>query len=530
MVVHRGIRRLVCIGLAIGLAAALTFAAAQTSGGSIVFAGNEEPASVDPSLLRGSVNERQVAAQLFDTLVYIDQAQTIHPGLAVAWSASDDRTVWTFEIVEGATFHNGDPVDAAAVAAQFEFVRTNEDLLGGTWSGVRSAIAGVETDGRNVILTLSRPLPDLLIDLANPGFGISNIAYIEEVGSAAGFEPIGSGPFMFKEWVTGSHIALVRNPDYTWGPASMFGTAGPAYLDEIVFRFIPEAQTRLATLEAGETDFIDLVPFMDVQRMMDSDRFTISSFLLPGMPQMNYMNTRMSPTNDLRVRQAINHAIDKQAIVDVVYFGLVEPAYGPLSAAFPEYDPSLEGMYPFDPERAAQLLDEAGWLMTDRGVRVKDGETLSVTIVENQSWNDWVYMMQGFLEEVGFDATVLTTQGPSNTAAIASGEHALPAMGDVFASATQMTRDWHSDGYGSFPSGHFWDGPELDEMLVAAESETDPERRIERYHEIQRFIMENALMVPIFELYFYAGHSNDLRGFEVDGTGFYKYFAGAYLD
>lgn len=530
MFLRRESRRLARTWLTIGLVATLAFAAAQTAGGTIVFAGNEEPASVDPTLLRGSVNERQVAAQLFDTLVYIDQEQTIHPGLAVAWRSSDDRTVWTFEIVEGARFHNGDPVDAAAVAAQFEFVRTNEDLLGGTWSAVRSAIAGVETNGNDVILTLSRPLPDLLIDLANPGFGISNIAYIEQVGTAAGFEPIGSGPFMFKEWITGSHITLVRNPDYAWGPASMFGTSGPAYLDEIVFRFIPEAQTRLATLEAGETHFIDLVPFMDVQRMMDSDRFTISSFLLPGMPQMNYMNTRMSPTDDLRVRQAINHAIDTQAIVDTVYFGLVEPAYGPLSRVFPEYDPSLEGMYPFDPERAAQLLDEAGWLMTDRGVRVRDGETLSVTIVENQSWNDWVYMMQGFLEEVGFDARVLTTQGPSNTAAIASGEHALPSMGDVFASATQMTRDWHSDGYGSFPSGHFWDGPELDEMLIAAESETDQERRIERYHEIQRFIMENALMVPIFELYFYAGHANDLHGFVVDGTGFYKYFVGAYLD
>jgi len=514
------------------VAIALTAAAwAQSAGGGIVFAGNQEPASIDPTLMSGNVNERQVAAQLFDTLVYIDQAQTVHPGLATSWTSSDDKTVWTFDIAEGVTFHNGDALDAAAVAAQFEFVRTNEDRLGGTWSRVKSAIASVAAEGGRVTLTLNRPLPDLLVDLADPGFGISNIAYIESAGTSAGFQPVGSGPFMFREWVTGSHITLVRNPAYAWGSVGMFGTAGPAYLDELTFRFIPEAQTRLATLEAGETDFIDLVPFADVQRMIDDTRFTITRFLLPGMPQMNYMNTRMSPTDDIRVRRAINHAVDKQTIVDVVYFGLVEPAYGPLSAAFPEYDPSLESLYPFDPARAVELLEEAGWVLEGRStVRTRNGERLAVTLVENQSWNDWVYVMQAFLQDVGFDAQVLTTQGPSNTAAIASGEHALPSMGDVFASATQMTRDWHSEGYGTFPSGHFWDEPELDEMLRAAESETDTDRRMERYVEIQRYIMENALMIPIFELYFYAGHSNDLRGFVVDGTGFYKYFAAAYLE
>jgi peptide/nickel transport system substrate-binding protein len=523
------------LGLTLALAIALplaTLGRAQSPGGTIVFAGNQEPASIDPTLMSGNVNERQVAGQIFETLVYIDQEQEIHPGLATEWSASDDKTVWTFEIIEGASFHNGDPLDAAAVAAQFEFVRTNDEVLGGTWSGLKPAIeSSVVDDAGRVVLTLNRAHPDLLIDLANPGFGISNIAYIEEVGTTAGFEPVGSGPFMFEEWVNGSHITLVRNPDWTWGSEAFFGTDGPAYADELVFRFIPEAQTRLATLETGETDFIDLVPFADVQRMVDNPNFSITGLLLPGMPQMNYMHTQLSPTDDLRVRKAINHAIDKQAIVDTVYFGLVEPAYGPLSAAFPEYDPSLESMYPYDPERARELLSEAGWVDEDGdGVRERDGESLSVTIVENRSWNDWVYMMQGFLQQVGFDAEVLTTQGPSNTAAIASGEYALPSMGDVFATATAMTRDWHSSGYGEFPMGHFWPEPELDEMLVAAESETDIEARTEMYREIQRYIMENALMVPIFELYFYAAHTTGLEGFAVDGTGFYKYFAGAYFE
>jgi peptide/nickel transport system substrate-binding protein len=517
--------------LLFAILASVFSAVAYAAGGTLVFAGNQEPASLDPTLMSGNVNERQVAGQIFETLVYTDQQQVVHPGLATSWGVSDDARVWTFEIVEGAKFHNGDALNAAAVAAQFEYVRTTDDLLGGTWSGVKPVLQSAEVNGSGqVVVTLTAPRPDLLIDLANPGFGISNIAYIQSVGPDAGFLPIGSGPFKFERWVTGSHIDLVRNPDWTWGSVAMFGHSGPALLDGITFRFIPEAQTRLATLEIGETDFIDLVPFMDVERMRGNPNFTITGLLLPGMPQMNYMHTQLTPTNDLRVRQAINHAVDKQAIVDTVYFGLVEPAYGPISAAFPEFDPSLRDLYPYDPARAVELLEEAGWTTVGSdGVRRRDGERLEVKLVENRSWNDWVYMMQGFLQEVGFDATVLTTQGPSNTAAIASGEHALPAMGDVFASVTQMRRDWHSEGYGSFPSGHFWPEPELDTMLERAEQETNLERRTEMYREIQRYIMENALMIPIFELYFYAAHNTGLKSFAVDGTGYYKFFAGATL-
>jgi peptide/nickel transport system substrate-binding protein len=362
--------------------------------------------------------------------------------------------------------------------------------------------------------------------------GIGNASYLKRVGADAGFNPIGTGPFKFKEWVRGSQIVLVRNPDWTWG-SPMFRMTSPPLLEEIVFRFTSEAQTRLAALEAGEVDFVDLLPFQDVVRVRADPRFTVTGVLLPGMPQMNYMHTGLPPTNELNVRKAIIYATDTAGIIESVYFNMVEPAYGPLSRVFPEYEPALEQMYEYNPEKAMQLLEEAGWRPGPDGVRVKDGKRLEVVIVENKGWNDWVYVLQANLQAVGFDAKVLTTQGPSNTEAIASGKYHVPAMGDVFASASQMTRDWHSEGYGTFPSGHFLKGEEgarLDAMLKDAESEIDPEQRKQKYRDIQKFIMENALMVPIFELYFYVAHANDLKGFIVDGTGFYKYFASAYFE
>jgi peptide/nickel transport system substrate-binding protein len=495
----------------------------------LVFSGNQEPASIDVVTMSGNVNERQVAGQIFETLVYIDQSQTVYPGLALSWERSDDATVWTFELVQNAKWHDGAPFNAQSVVDYFTYVRDNGTVGAGPGQ-LKPVIGAVEALGDYTVqLTLTAPRPDLLVELADPGMGIGNIANLEALGADAGFNPVGTGPFKFREWIRGSEIILERNPDWMWG-SPMFQLDGPSLIEELVFRFTPEAQTRLAMLEAGEVDFVDLLPFQDVARVRDSGQFAVTGFLLPGMPQMNYMHTGLAPTDDINVRKAIIYATDKQGIIDSVYFGMVEPAYGPLSRAFPEYDPALEEMYSYDPERAMQLLDEAGWKMGPDGVRVKDGERLAVTIVENKSWNDWVYVLQANLQAVGFDAQVLTTQGPSNTEAIVSGKYQLPAMGDVFATASQMTRDWHSEGFGTFPSGHFLQSAELDGMLKAAETELDPETRKQMYSDIQMYIMENALMVPIFELYFYAAHSTNLKGFIVDGTGFYKYFASAYFE
>jgi peptide/nickel transport system substrate-binding protein len=497
----------------------------------LIFFGNLEPASIDVITMSGNVNERQVAAQIFETLVYMDQSQQIYPGLARAWKRSEDATVWTFTIAPGVMWHDGTPFTAQSVVDYFEYVRDNPVGSGpGTLKAVINSARVI--DETTVELTLTAPRPDLLIELADPGMGIGNASYLKRVGADAGFNPIGTGPFKFKEWVRGSQIVLVRNPDWTWG-SPMFRMTSPPLLEEIVFRFTSEAQTRLAALEAGEVDFVDLLPFQDVVRVRADPRFTVTGVLLPGMPQMNYMHTGLPPTNELNVRKAIIYATDKKGIIESVYFNMVEPAYGPLSRVFPEYEPALEQMYEYNPEKAMQLLEEAGWRPGPDGVRVKDGRRLEVVIVENKGWNDWVYVLQANLQAVGFDAKVLTTQGPSNTEAIASGKYHVPAMGDVFASASQMTRDWHSEGYGTFPSGHFLKGEEgarLDAMLKDAESEIDPEQRKQKYRDIQRFIMENALMVPIFELYFYVAHANDLKGFIVDGTGFYKYFASAYFE
>ena len=497
-------------------------------GGTIVFGGNQEPSQLD-AFASTTVNDQAVVAQINETLVILGQGMQLHPGLATTWSLSPDAMSLRLTLREGVTFHNGDPFNAEVLKAHF-------DRMKGEVSGSQTAlIAGYYQDTEviddyTVELVFSKPAPDALIDLAAPGAGITNAAAVEALGDDAGQNPIGTGPFMFEEWVEGSHISMVRNPDWTWGEFSFYGTTGPARAERLIFRFIPDEQTRTAALSTGEIHFLDLVPFQNIAPLEELDGVTVEGFSLPGLPQVNYISPVISPTSDIRVRQAILHAVNQEEIVDAVFFGRAPRAYGPLSSDFAEYDPIVETYYPYDPDRSAELLDEAGWTAGDDGIRTKDGETLRARIIENRSWNPWVTLLQDQLRKIGFDAEVITLEGGGYFQETGETIFELASMGDVFGSPATLRRDFHSSsiGPGNINVGHI-DDPKLDELLDAASVETNLGVRAEILSDVQRYVMDQAYIVPIIELHFFTAFSNALSGFSVDGTGFYKYFGGASL-
>ena len=498
------------------------------AGGTIVFGTNQEPSQLD-AFASTTVNDQAVVAQIYETLVILGQGMQIHPGLATNWNLSPDATRLRLTLREGVTFHNGDPLNAEVVKAHFD--RMKGDVSGSQTALIATNYQDTEViDANTVELVFSAPVPDILIDLAAPGASITNAAAVAALGDDAGQQPIGTGPFMFEEWVEGSHISLVRNPDWTWGAFSFYGTTGPARAERLVFRFIPDDQTRTAALSTGEIQFLDLVPFQNIAPLEELDGITVEGFSLPGLPQVNYISPAISPTSDIRVRQAILHAVDQDEIVDLVFFGKAPRAYGPLSSDFAEYDPIVETYYPYDPERSAELLDEAGWALGDDGIRHKGGETLSARIIENRSWNPWVTLLQDQLGKIGFDAEVITLEGGGYYQETGETIFELASMGDVFGSPATLRRDFHSSsiGPGNINVGHI-DDPRLDELLDAASVETNVGKRAEILSEVQRYIMDQAYIVPIIELHFFTAFSNDLSGFSVDGTGFYKYFAGASL-
>ncbi|MDE0288958.1 MAG: ABC transporter substrate-binding protein [bacterium] len=498
------------------------------SGGTIVFGTNQEPSQLD-AFASTTVNDQAVVAQIYETLVILGQGRQIHAGLATSWSLSPDAMSVRFNLREGVTFHNGDPLNAQVVKAHF-------DRMKGDVSGSQTALIAtnyqdtVVIDDHTVELVFSAPVPDILIDLAAPGAAITNAAAVEALGDDAGQQPIGTGPFIFEEWVEGSHISLVRNPDWTWGEFSFYGTTGPARAERLIFRFIPDDQTRTAALSTGEIHFLDLVPFQNIAPLEQLDGVTVEGFSLPGLPQVNYISPAISPTSDIRVRKAILHAVDQDEIVKLVFFGKAPRAYGPLSSDFAEYDPIVETYYPYDPDLSAQLLDEAGWTLGGDGLRSKDGETLRARIIENRSWNPWVTLLQDQLRKIGFDAEVITLEGGGYFQGTGETIYELASMGDVFGSPATLRRDFHSTsiGPGNINVGHI-DDPQLDALLDAASVETNLGVRADILSQVQRYIMDQAYIVPIIELHFFTAFSNDLSGFSVDGTGFYKYFGGASL-
>ena len=497
-------------------------------GGTIVFGTNQEPSQLD-AFASTTVNDQAVVAQIYETLVILSQGMQIHPGLATSWTLSPDATRVRFNLREGVTFHNGDPFNAEVVKAHFD--RMKGDVSGSQTALIATNYQDTEViDDYTVELVFSAPVPDILIDLSAPGAAITNAAAVAALGDDAGQQPIGTGPFIFEEWVEGSHISLVRNPDWTWGAFSFYGTTGPARAERLIFRFIPDDQTRTAALSTGEIQFLDLVPFQNIAPLEELDGVTVEGFSLPGLPQVNYISPAISPTSDIRVRQAILHAVDQEEIVNLVFFGKAPRAYGPLSSDFAEYDPIVETYYPYDPELSAQLLDEAGWTLGDDGVRRQGDETLRARIIENRSWNPWVTLLQDQLGKIGFDAEVITLEGGGYFQETGETIFELASMGDVFGSPATLRRDFHSSsiGPGNINVGHIND-PELDAMLDAASVETNIGVRAEILSDVQRYIMDQAYIVPIIELHFFTAFSNDLSGFSVDGTGFYKYFAGASL-
>ena len=494
-------------------------------GGSLIFGGNQEPAGLDPYSAI-TVDASQVTGQIYEQLLYLPAGKLEPaPGLAESWTNNADFTEFTFKLRPGVMFQNGDPLDAAAVVAHFDRLKTDESIPNAINAALKLVYSGaVAEDATTVKLMFNKPQPSMLLTLADPNTAITDAKYVTEMGADAPRKPMGSGPFRFVDWTQGVEIKLERNPDWTWGNADLFGTSGPAKLDNLTFRYLNDAQTRTAALEAGDVQFIDLVPFQNLGSLRTNPDLQVLGIPLPGLPQGNWMNTQIPPFDDLAVRQAAQYALDRAAVISTVYFDLVQPAYGPLTPDFVDYVPTAETMYPFDKAKAASLLDGAGWVPDEAtGIRYKDGKALTVRILENRGWNDWVTVLQDNLRDVGFDAQVVTEEGGGYYAAAGSQQYEMPAMGSidtnpvqVMSYSTAANLDGGVNGFGT--------DPKIEEMYTAALGEIDPVKRSAIVKEWQTYLMEQSYWLSVFQFQFFSAFDSSISGLVTDGTGFYKYF------
>jgi peptide/nickel transport system substrate-binding protein len=382
-------------------------------------------------------------------------------------------------------------------------------------------------DATTVRIVLKKPKASFLTVVSQVFFAPVSPKAVKELGAEFGRQPVGTGPFKFVEWVQNQHVKLARNPDYNWGPSYLH--KGPAHFATLTFRQIPDAGARLAALESGQVDAIDLPPTHQIQRLKADPRFQVKSAPQPGMPWGWPMNTKRAPTTDLKVRQAMIYALDREGLVRSVHQGVFKPAYGPLTPATFAYNPAVEKMYPYDPKKAEALLDEAGWKKGADGMRAKDGAPLVIEHYVFYTTSEAEFVQADF-RKVGIKTNIsLQEVGTVNQVATEGVKNNLAPLPFASLDPELMSILFHSRNQGKGFSWTFQNIKPIDDLLDQGEVELDPKKRAEIYGRFQVLTMENALFLPAFVRETIHVYRSQVQDVQFNRRGYDAYFAEMWL-
>ncbi|KJL30155.1 ABC transporter substrate-binding protein [Microbacterium oxydans] len=469
------------------------------SGGDLVVAARSEPPQLNP--LVDQTGGAHVLTPVVDSLVWDNGDGTYGTWLATKWEVSDDARVYTFTLRDDVTFHDGTPFDAEAVKVNFDYVADPANKSTGSVAKL-GPVAEV-LDEYTVRITLEQPESSFLTLIAAPYFGIVSPKQLLDDPDSLASTVVGTGPFKFDEWVKGQSLSYVRNDDYDWGPEGTH--EGAAYLDTITYRFLPEDQTRYNSLITGEADIVDYIAPEYAEEVKSNDGYGSEEFLLPGVGFTLHLNTRTAPFDDVRVRQALLHGIDRAAIVKSATFGAY-PVQEYLATTTPDYKKDLENVIDFDADAAGALLDEAGWSETDdEGYRTKDGERLSTVI----PYADNDQLAQRTLEQVqidgkalGFEIVLQPVPAADFSQRLYNGDYGIMPSFQSEATGMQLWRlyggDNMSDGSSIGSNASFLSDPELDALLAQARASADPVARADFYGQAQELLPELAPSIPLY--------------------------------
>ena len=509
---------------AIGLAAAVVLVNAPgpvegqaKAGGKLVFAARQDIDTLDPHITNRAAT-RKILIQVFDTLTVISpQDGKVVPGLAESWDVSRDGKSYTFRLRKSVKFHDGTPLDAAAV--KFTFDRIQEPL--GAPGVARAFLGPYEgadvVDASTVRIRFKQPYAPFLRMAGLSPLGPISPTAAQKLGQDFSRQPVGTGPFMVKEWVPKSHVTLVRNPVYAWAP----GTAkhrGAAHVDEVAWRFVPEGTTRTAVLRTGEVNIAEDLSYADVAALEKNPDVRILRGVPAGTPWAIYPNVTKAPTNDVAVRRALHHAISKDAIVRVVFHGQSKPAASLLQPTTPGSAPLAAELFPYDPARARKILDEAGWKPGPDGIRAKDGKRLELLWIfgTNNGYEEMVPLVQGMVREIGIDLQLREQPRVQMYEGWRKNENNIGELNWWFPDPSILTANFHTSRLQAFNPARLSD-PEVDKLLDQAAAMTDEGPRMELYRRIQRMLLEMGAGIPLVDQVTVVGLRKEVRdyGFNV---------------
>ncbi|WP_048646840.1 ABC transporter substrate-binding protein [Nitratireductor soli] len=469
-------------------------------GGRLIVAADSEPRNLNPAIV-ASNGVFFIASKVIEPLAEaaLDGEGALAPRLATSWEGSEDGLSITFKLREGVTWHDGKPFTSADVAFSAMEVWKPLQNLGRI---VFANLDAVETpDDHTAVFRFSAPTPIQLIRNALPVVTSVLPKHLYEgteiANNPANSALVGTGPFKFAEYKPGEYYRLTRNDAY-WGE-------GQPKLDEIIFRILPDRAAAASALEAGEIQLaaFSQVPLVDLERISKVPGLKV---VTEGYEALTYqlvveINHRNEILADLKVRQAIAHAIDKNFVVDTVFLGFAEAATGPVPQNAPEFYNPETPEYAFDIDKANALLDEAGHPRGADGTRFALRLLPAPFFSETRQFGD--YLRQA-LAEIGIDVQIVANDTPAHLKAVYTDHDFDIAVGspvfrgDPAISTTILVQSGIADGV-PFSNQGGYANAELDAIIAEAAETVDTEARTALYNDFQRIVAEDLPLINVAE-------------------------------
>jgi peptide/nickel transport system substrate-binding protein len=496
-------------------------AAAAGSGNTLTYAlGFDLDDTMDPQVTNFDSTIR-VTLNICEPLVWEPEPGKFVPGLAESWEISDDAKTYTFKLKQGGKFHDGTPFNADAVKFTFDRVMDPATKAGQSHDQLGPYDHTEVVDDHTAKVVMKQGYAPLLTNL-NGYLGIVSPTAVKKDPAAFARAPIGTGPFMFKEWVPKDHITLVKNPDYNWA-SSFFKHTGPAYLDQVIFKIIPEASVRTGALKSGEIQYADDIDPLEYEALKGDPKFVVIEKGQPGSGYTLLLNTTSKgPISDPQVRLALEYAIDREGLNKSVFQGLDQVAASPLMKVTFGYDASTEQVYSFDPEKSKQILDAAGWKAGADGIREKDGQKLAIDfpIISRPTDKAMAESIQASLHDVGIDFKVTPVERAAYTDLRKQNKYDAGFMWFSYGDPDVLRTIFHSANVDAFNRAKY-QVPEVDKMLEDAAATTDQAKRKDLYFQIQQRVLKDAVVVPLVDTITHNAKRAEVTGDYLDALASY---------
>lgn len=506
------------------------------SGGVLKISAQSDTGSLDLHAI-SHTNAQWLGRLIYDNLVYLDDQGRITPWLAKSWTISPDGRTYTFKLRDDVTFSDGARFDAEAVRINLEHMRDPA-----TKSPLAAAYIAPYVDGRAVDAYtfeahLKEPYAPFLNVLAQSWLSMQSPKAIKERPKELGTHPVGSGPFIVQSYTRQQGIVLTRRSDYHWAP-DFIRHKGPAYLERVEIAFVPEAMTRYGSLAAGQHDLTIDAPYQNAAAIRSDPRLALDKRVRTGVPMTALtFNTEKPPFDDVRVRQALAHAIDREGILRATRFGEAQPKTDYLAANTRFYDPAFAGTLAYDPALANRLLDDAGWAARDAaGYRTKDGRRLAGEVLTADTGNQGplIVAVQSDLKRVGAELRIVLAPQPMVLQRRLSNDYTLLGGGVWHTNTPDAlyilfhSNEISSDRRIGQNSARLRDA-QLDDLLARARRSGDPAEQQSLYSQAQKRLTEVVPSIPLTENVSIVGYSRRIQGLTFDTSHNTPVFITAWL-